>query len=175
MRTLRQFLSLICIILLATPLVAAADGPDILSLSADGTTGVPDVKLLAENSGGMTLELAIPSVELTDTRMGDQVFQALDLTGGGHLGAVGQPALPTFTRLVMLPSGSGVSVRVVDQETTDLGTLRLAPNLDIESADKVGPTRFDTALYTAAPASEIGATVGEPALMHGLRVVPVRE
>ena len=179
MRTLRQFLSLICVLLIATPLLvadsgtAAENGADVLSLSPDGTTGVPGVKLLTKSPGGLTLELDIPSVELSELELDGQIFQALDLTAGGHLGAVGQPALPTFTRLVALPSGSGVSVRVIDRETTDLGTLRLAPNQDIVSADKVGPVRFDTALYAAAPASEIGVTVGEPALMHGLRVVPV--
>ncbi|MEZ4388412.1 MAG: C25 family cysteine peptidase [Candidatus Krumholzibacteriia bacterium] len=159
--------------LLAAPLLAAEPGVDALSLKADGTVGKPSLEIVGRSASGLTLSLEIPSLEVSDLVLGDQTFKTLAVPEGGALGLEGQPALPTFTRLVALPAGSGVQVKVVGRELKDLGTMRLAPNLGIADKDAAGPLRFDARSYATSPASEATATVGEPALMHGQRVVPV--
>ncbi len=173
MRSMRWFLPLAGVLLMAAPLLAAQEAVRIQSLTPDGALGAPSVELLAQSPGSLTLELAVPSVEMTEKELDGRMFQSLELTGGGHFGAVGQPALPTFTRLVALPAGMGVAARVTATDKVDLGIVNLAPGYGIRSVDKMGPVRFDQSLYAAAPASEPAVTVGEPAIMHGMRVVPV--
>ncbi len=161
-------------LLVATPLLAADADVEPLSLKIDGTVGKPSLQIVDRSASGMVLSLDVPSLEVTDLDLGDESFKALALPEGGHLGLAGQPALPTFTRLVALPAGSGVQARVVDRQLVDLGILRLAPNLGIEDESKAaGPVRFDAVGYAAAAASQAAVTVGEPALMHGQRVDPV--
>ncbi len=172
MRSLRWSLPVLAVLILAVPALTAETAPEILPL-APGATGEPVVKVLAQRADGLTLEVEIPSLESEDVALDGRAFRALDLPGGGHLGATGEPAVPTLTRLVALPAGSGVTVRVTGTDVVDLGDLPLAPMAGITAADKAGPVRFDAAAYAAAAPSVAAAMPGEPAIMHGLRVVPV--
>jgi len=160
-------------LLSTTPALAGADGPTPLSLAADGKVGSPRLELVQRTDAGMTLSLEIPSLEVGDAEVGAESFKDLSLPGGGHRGLVGEPALPTYTRLVALPAGVGVQARLLDHRRVDLGALRLVPNRGIEDQQKAGAPSFDAVRYRAAGARDVGVEVGEPALMHGVRVVPV--
>ena len=71
------------------------------------------------------------------------------IVGGGSAGTAGQPALPTYTRLVALPAGSGVTVRVLQAATRSLGVMQPEPRQPVVEQGKSAPT-FDPALYAAA-------------------------
>jgi len=173
MRVQRIALILLGTLLTAAPMLAADAPVTIQSLSTDGTIGTPTVNLLAKKAGGMTLSLEIPSIDFQDVDLDGRTFKSLELPAGGHLGADGQAELPTVTRLVALPAGSGVEVRLLEKNLVSLGTMTIAPSQGIQDLNKAGPVRFDQALYASAPVTVPSVKVGEPALMHGVRVVPV--
>jgi hypothetical protein len=141
---------------------------------ADGTpAGEPVVTLTASKSSGMTLTLEIPSIDIATVDIAGRTFTDLEFQNGGHRGEDGQPSLPTITRLVSLPPGSGVAVSLLERDLVRLDDLVLAPNLPIMAADQPSLASFDPDWYAASGASEATVLVGEPALLHGLPVVPV--
>ena len=157
---------------LLLPVLALAAAPDVLPLKAGSTTADSDVAVLSAGTGGLTLELDLRGLESEEVTRDGRIFQRLSFADGGASGAVGQAALPTITRLVALPVGSGVQVRVVSTETQSLGAMTLEPMMPITDQDKAAPA-FNQSFYASAPASVPTVEVGDPALMHGLRVVPV--
>ncbi|HRY40244.1 MAG TPA: C25 family cysteine peptidase, partial [Candidatus Krumholzibacteria bacterium] len=172
MRCPRRALILLGALIPATLALAMEGEVESRSLLATGGRGDPRIDLVAARAGGLTLSLEIPSIDVTEVELGGRTFQALDLPGGGHRGGLGQAALPTVTRLVALPAGVGASVRLVDRQLVPVGNFSLAPVRGIETFDKAG-TSFDASAYGATPPAEPIVSVGEPALMRGVRVVPI--
>ncbi|HOX27277.1 MAG TPA: C25 family cysteine peptidase, partial [Candidatus Krumholzibacteria bacterium] len=154
------------------PVVAAGATREVLPLEPGPVAATADVRVLDRHAGGMTFELTVRGLAHETISRDGRTFDSLDLEDGGAMGAVGQPTVPTFTRLVPLPAGSGVDVRVVAQQKRSLGTMTLAPMEPTTEQGKAGPD-FDAAWYASAPVIEPGVVVGEPALMHGVRVVPI--
>jgi len=153
--------------------VAAAATSTTIALSPGADHGRPRVDVTAAGRDGLTLTLEIPSLEITDLELDARSFRGLDFYDGGHRGADGQPALPTVTRLVALPDGRGVAARLIDHDMASLGAMALAPNEPLRDGSKAHTPTFDAARYAAARPSEPEVLVGEPALLHGLRVVPI--
>ncbi len=164
----------ILIILAAAAPALAQDAPREISLAPGGETGKPVVTILDQRAGGLTLELEIPSLEATDVEIDGQAFRELAVPDGGFAGDIGRAALPTYTRLVALPAGVGAQVTLTAKQMAVLPAMDLAPAQPVvdEDAGKAA-LRLDSAWYARAPRTEPSVTVGEPAIMHGQRVVPV--
>jgi len=155
---LRAWISLVTIVVVFSPLTA---------------TAIPaEVRILAQSSSGLQLELDFSTLASESVEVDGEFFERLYLPGGGHRGAAGQPALPTFTQLVALPVGSGVQIQISASRRRDLGTMKLAPVQPVVEHGKAAPD-FDADWYARAATTEPGVSLGEPALLHGLRVVPV--
>ena len=170
----RRSLALLAILLVSAPLLAAETAPRTRVLATDAAGPAPRVEVRDQGPGGLSLEISIPQLEIRDHALGGETFDAVDLPGGGHLGEVGRAALPTLTRLVALPAGVGADVRITAREMVDLGILRIAPAEAVRAADgDATAAAFDEAAYAASGPSEPAVTVGAPALLHGVRVVPV--
>ncbi len=158
--------------LLLLPAISLAAQPTILPLDTGAQGADARVEVKAQSPGGLTLELSLPGLLHEQVDRDGMTFDRLDIIGGGAAGQVGQAGLPTYTRLVALPAGSGVQVRVLSSDLRALGTMTIDPRQPIVGQDKAAPA-FDLGLYQSAAASEPTAIVGEPAIMAGLRVVPV--
>jgi len=159
----------LCLIL---PTLALSASSDLLPLHPDATEAKAQVVLQDRQAQGLTLELSLQGLTSESVTIDGRTMTRLGIDAGGEAGAVGQAALPTITRLVALPSGSGVQAAITAMSRHDLGTMSLAPNLPILEQGKAAPT-FDLGHYRNAEASTPSIEVGEPALMHGLRVVPI--
>lgn len=144
----------------------------ILSLAGGAPNAGAEVRLVERTGSGAVLELELAGLECASLTVGDRRFDQLEIPGGGFRGYEGQPALPTVTRLVAVPDGLAVTVQMTERELRSLGALDLAPVLPVQENGKAAPG-FDATWYAQAPRSEPTVTVGEPALLHGLRVVPV--
>ncbi len=166
-------LPVLTLLVAATTALAATGPATSIALVPGAAAGSPSVAVAATKANGLTLVLELPSVDVADQELAGRTFRSLDIADGGHRGLPGQPALPTITRLVALPSGSGVTARLVDHELATVGTFALAPVEPVVEADKASTPTFDATWYAAAAASEPEVLVGEPALMHGQRVVPI--
>jgi hypothetical protein len=104
-------------------------------------------RVLDSTATTLRLELTIPGYErraVGDAANPDAV--ALLVPGGGELGALGAPALPTVSRLVAVPAGVRVSGAVVDYHAVILDDLDLAP---VTAGDGTPFTR-DAAAYAIA-------------------------
>lgn len=152
--------------------------PTGMALAASGSDSPPVAEIPwtidAQDESNLALKLAVPAPTVRMTELLGESFAEVSLPGAEAVGAVGRPALPVLTRLVAVPAGRTLQVTRADaREQTLDGTWRPAPFQPVTAAD-AAPV-WDDAWYaqkaaaTRAPLVEIGA----PALMHGVRVVPV--
>lgn len=172
-------LTLVCILAAACliPVTSLAVSPPLTILQGNGTVDpqlnqghLPSIDVLATSPNGLTLEFALPSIAMEEIDIEGQSFRSVTIPGGGLIGSLGAPQLPTFSRLVSIPDRAGVRIEMSVTEAEVMEGIRLAP---AQSQDG-SPFTLDAAAYdrdefTAIPA----AIVGRPALLRDLRVVPL--
>ncbi|MCB9465107.1 MAG: hypothetical protein H6682_15585, partial [Candidatus Eisenbacteria bacterium] len=135
-------------------------------VSTDGAA--TDIQLVSADAHGISLEYTFRDLSLEQTTLGGESFQSIEISGGGLIGDVGSPALPTFGRFVAVPEHSGVSVRITRLEEEEIPNVRLAPM----QPDEPGEFAIDLASYSRDEFDSVkDAVVGEPALLRDLRVV----
>ncbi len=169
--------ALLALILLSTGTLAlSAENSNLIPLGPETPSGTVSVDLAKKSSTGMTIHFRAPSLEITGKEKNGDSYQLINLPGEVLDGAEGRPALPLVSRLVAIPDGK--TLRVVDinsRQTPVDGGFRPWPAQGLKDANHQDLS-LDTAFYQgskmeAAPAL---VTVGEPGLVRGLRVVPVR-
>ncbi|MBK7669822.1 MAG: carboxypeptidase regulatory-like domain-containing protein [bacterium] len=173
MRSWRQFpaLSLVVCFLALCGLsgtaasAAAGAGPD---------NGEASWALTAGDAARISVTLQVPAPTVREAELLGETFAEISLPGTEAAGVPGQPALPVLGRFVAVPAG--MTVRLVAARAPEQvldGAWRPLPAQPVSAAD--APATWDRAWYaqkaaaTRAPLAE----VGEPAVMHGVRVVPV--
>ncbi len=157
-------------LLALNPPAAQAETASILALRPGATLEPPAVSVLAEDEGGVQLVIDLPALSLESYELEGATFQTLAMSGGQLVGRPGEPALPEFTRFVAIPATCGVGLRVVSVEEETYSGLRLLPM----QADEGSALAFDRELY--ARDEFLGGepvTVGAPAVLRDLRVVPL--
>jgi len=158
-------LSLLFVVILARPLLADSDRL-VLDPSADAD---PAITLKSSSDQGCTVVFDLPYLD-QETVIGDgQEFRSLTISGGGLVGDVGHPEIPTFSGLLALPVGRGVQADIRSREDHTLAGTRLAP---VQPQD--GGAFVVAPDYASSAADMRGPEVilGQPAIMHGRRVVP---
>jgi len=153
--------------------VAAAESarPARVPIASDADpTASPSVRVLEQTADGLRLEFELPALEIEALEVEGQTWHAIAIEGGAVTGTVGAPMLPTFSRLIEIPDRAGVSIEATVTETRELTGYRPVP---LQAEDGTG-FMVDAAAYAR---SGFDATppvqIGEPALMRGLRVVPI--
>lgn len=134
--------------------------PDAPPITADVT---------GHSSDGLDLRLDIGSLETTTVTLDGKEWTSLALEGGTIDGLFGQPALPVWTTLIVVPDGAAISVAGTIQKTHAIGDLDIAPMP--ATGEK---TNIDHAWYDSGQRAEPElVSVGEPARMGGITVVPL--
>jgi hypothetical protein len=157
-------------LLALTPGTVLAAEPSILALRAGAALEPPTMSVLAEDEGGLRLAIDLPALSIESYDLDGATFQTLAMDGGQLAGQPGEPALPVFTRFVAIPATSGVGLRIVSVEEETYTGMHLLPM----QADEGGTFALDRELY--ARDEDLGGepvTVGAPAIMRDLRVVPL--
>ncbi|MEZ4387022.1 MAG: C25 family cysteine peptidase [Candidatus Krumholzibacteriia bacterium] len=167
----RRVALLVQFALLALPLFASA-ATDALLLEDGARAAGASVTVLERGAAGCRLQFELAGFERTSVSLSGRTYVELAIPAGGFRGAENQAALPTYTRLVAVPDGLGVTAAIVERDLRPLGALALAPLRPIADARQAAPA-LDLGAYRATPTSRPEVIVGEPALLHGLRVVPV--
>ncbi len=143
---------------------------ETLPLLANATGEEPEVRLLASSEAGITLELELPCLERQEIEMEGASYQLLSVPGGRFEGEPGQAALPVLTRLVAIPARAAVQVRVTDRVEETFSGFHLLP----QQPDEDEGFQKDAAYYSRGGLGNTApVSVGEPALIRNLRVVPV--
>ncbi len=168
---MRRLLGLFALALvLLAPAAQATSEPQQLLLLPGAENPAPTLRLLAESGERMELEFTLPALQYEDVAIEGQSFQALAIQGGGLAGEEGQAGLPTYSRLVAVPAGMAVSARVVASEEAAFQGYRPLP---VQPADAKSPV-LDRAWYAGGEVARRPLVeVGEPAIMHGQRMVAV--
>ena len=138
----------------------------------------PQVRVLRHDQDQVEFEVQLPGVELSEGILEGHVWDRVEIPGGGYELDLGAPEVPHFTRLLAVPATAGVRAEFEALDVETLSDIELMPAQGKDPQDVMldkQPIRYDMAAYsqdTYYPAQEV--TTGEPALMRGLRVVPVR-
>jgi len=155
--------------MLAVPALATEQ---LQQLTLDPAADADQKVLTVQNDNGqlLTLEFALPYLNLETMDIEGENYQALTIQGGNLRGEVGQAALPTVSRFVMVPDDAAVNIELGARHEQVFADFRLFPVQPDESETFV----IDPAYYAAGdldtpPLVEVGA----PAIMHGMRVVPL--
>ncbi len=130
----------------------------------------PSVQVLEEDSQHLLLEFELPALEVLPIDVGGATYHVLAIEGGGVMGSVGAPMLPTFSRLIAIPDRAGVQIEAQVSESRELVGYRPVPMQPDTGEEFV----IDAAAYARqgyGPSES--AQIGEPALMRGLRVIPI--
>jgi len=98
--------------------LATADST-VLILDAAFTGDGPTARVLTAEPGQLRVEFRLPWLDVEQVDVDDQIYHALRIPGGGLTGQQGQPGLPTYSKLLAVPSGKSVSVRVVSSVTNN--------------------------------------------------------
>jgi hypothetical protein len=156
-------LALISALLLAFPI----SGSGQISIEpAHGESPLIEVITSTENGVSLVFELAdLPIEEVT---AGGEQFQLVSIPGGGFTGEVGNPAIPTFTRLVAIPAQAGVTVRAVPLDVEEMTGKHLMPmQADGASEFAYNADAYARDSFDATP----DASLGSPMILRDLRVV----
>jgi hypothetical protein len=147
---------------------SAAGAPRILGSGAADEP--PQLQVVSTSASGMQVEFTLPALSVEELQVGDEIFQSVTIPGGGDTGALGAPALPTCGRFVLVPDRSGVTVTATVQEEEEVAGYRLVPMQDEEATTFA----YDAPAYARVGyGNEPWVKAGEPALLGGLRVVPI--
>ncbi len=165
-RCVMLFLALSCAFLL--PGSGTAAPREILLTSSPGASS-PLLELTAGGLDGCELRFALPALTVEDVEAAGQTWQALTIEGGGLAGEIGEPGLPTYAGFVAVPAGHSVTARATVRERRTLEAVRLLPVQPDQGEDFV----VDAEAYAGASTQAAEMVVlGEPAIMHGVRLVP---
>jgi hypothetical protein len=168
---MRRTLGLLALslVLFATNATARVEASKLI-LDAGSELATPTVEILDRTQDLMRVEFTLPALDLQEMSIEGELFQTFAIPGGGQIGEDGQASLPTFSRLVAVPEGVAVSLRVINSDEQSFDNYRPLPMQPADAREFV----MDRGWYASgAPEIQAQAVVGEPAIMRDLRVVPV--
>lgn len=151
----------------------AAFGPVCAAGAADADP-TPAWSVTARDGAHLTVRLDVPTPTLREADLLGETFTDVTLPGAESAGEPGQPALPVLGRLVAVPEG--MDLRLVGARGAReplAGSWRPLPAQPVADAGAVATWDRDYYAAKAADATAPLAEIGEPARLHGVRVVPV--
>lgn len=81
----------------------------------------PDLRILASDSTGLTVELSVPSLSLTPSSSDQGACLSASVPQWGSSSSVGEPSLPVRGTLLGLPNGQPARVKVLAADFLSLG------------------------------------------------------
>ncbi len=142
-----------------------------IALTEDLTSAdKPAFSMESQDDSGLTLSFELGALDAQSVVIGGDIYHALEIEGGGVIGPVGTPMLPTFTRLIAIPDNAGMVIDGVEIETIELeGYLPFPMQEDGDNAFALNLAAYSAGLGT----EHAWVRLGEPAIARGMRVIPV--
>ncbi|MBU1701462.1 MAG: T9SS type A sorting domain-containing protein [Candidatus Eisenbacteria bacterium] len=158
----------ICILLL---LVSGFSTSPALAGSLQALQGQsPEIQILQSGDDGFQLLFELPEITMDPVTLNGLNFQEIAIPGGGLSGVEGEPALPTYTRLIAIPNQSGVSITFNAEEEELLAGYRVMPLQGANETDLLySPESYLRDDFGDMPLAEIG----DPAILRDFRVIPL--
>ncbi len=163
-------LTFFCIALIFVAFAAQAGdvGSDRIVLNAEASSSPPGVNLKSASDEQCTVIFDLPYLDRETVTVNGRSYQALSIPGGGLAGKVGHPGIPTYSGLLALPIGRSVRATILTRKDQTLQDTQLLPI----QPDKADEFVIDAAQYATPGQPSPTVILGEPAIMHGRRVVP---
>ncbi len=163
---LRLGITITLLLLVTTAALGEAPARETF-LDLPGAASDIEVEILRQDQDGVVLGMDLNRLAADRVKIDGREYSRLAIAGASDHGATGQPALPAFGRLLQVPAGLGVSLRILEMDTRTFDTAPLAPvpPRDGETV-RVDEAAYAKSLPDLAPSAEIGA----PGIMRDLRV-----
>ncbi|MBU0517581.1 T9SS type A sorting domain-containing protein [bacterium] len=150
----------------------------IIPLRADVQDDKPQIEILRYDANLVQFEVLLGSLELYEGILDGKTWDRVQIPGGSYDHEYGVPELPSFSHMIAIPAHAGVRVEFEALEVRTFTDLELMPMQEDEPeaiALEKSPVRYSSAAYQVdASGPEVQAVNGEPALMGGIRLVPVK-
>jgi hypothetical protein len=159
----------------------------ILTLQAS-RAGALEWSVLSESADGrrLVIEVRTPDPRRIETSLGGATFTRFELPDTRPVGSAGAPELLVEHRLLAVPPGASVRLRVLDTDLRDLGTARVVPRpiLAVRYGEGASPDDpasgmpderllYDPALYNADGPRREPASLGRVGTLRHQSVVPL--
>lgn len=129
---------------------------------------LPHIRVLESTDDRIELEFSLSALTVVPVDIEGGIYHLLEIEGGGQIGSLGEPMLPTFSRLVQLPDRSGVRIEVLGVETIEVADLRPFPvQAEDGTSFVVHRESYDP---DRRPVPDPWVVCGAPALARGMRV-----
>jgi hypothetical protein len=156
--------------ILITLLTISTASSESLQLRIDTPADHPAIQILRHDPHQVEFEVKIPLIHLSKEEINGRLWDRIELPGGAWAQNPGSPDVPSFSRLLAIPATAAISVQFERLEHRTITDIDLAPAPGSDQEE----IQFDEAVYARAdfyPSSQVSS--GDPALMRGLRVVPI--
>jgi len=164
-------------LMLAMAFVAIASQAAYLPIRSDIQDELPLAAMLHGDDRLIEFEVQIPGLELTSGTLEGKRWDRAEIPGGGFNMEFGRPEVPHFSRLLAIPARAAVRLEFEALETEIIPNIELMPAQgdEPEELNAAAPIHFDMSAYSQnAFYPEQRVKVGEPAVMRGVRLVPVQ-
>ena len=144
----------------------------------DVTDERPVIQVLRHDQNQIQIEVKLSGINLLEGTLEGRHWDRVEIPGGGFELDLGAPEVPHFTRLLAIPSTVGVRAEFKLLESKTLPDIDLMPAQGLDPQDLVKTpqiTHLDPEVYsenTFYPQEVV--TVGDPALMRGMRFIPIQ-
>ncbi len=157
---------------------SAAAYAGTVNLRGDVPEDTPRIDVIRHDAERIEFEVRIPVVNVLQSTLDGKVWDRVEIPGGGSGYEIGAPEIPHFSRLIAIPATSAVQAEFKTLETTILPDIELIPAQEVDPEDLAQNPRidqYDQEVYsTDAFYPSIDVITGDPSLLRGLRVIPVR-
>ncbi len=136
---------------------------------------IPSFEVIDSATGQLMLEFLLPGLTATTRELGGDIYQQLTIDGGDYSGHVGEPMLPTFSRLLELPASKGVTIEINAVETTTISNIKPMPNQSsVTDAFIIDHDAYqDATSFSSDFSNDQTIAIGDPAIARGVRVAPI--
>jgi len=166
---LRLGITLTLLLLVTTTALGSMPARTTLLDRSDGAPDV-DIEILQKDADRLVLQMDLNRLGTEPVEIDGRGFERLVLPGATEQGLEGQASLPAIGRLIQVPDGNGVEIRILDMELREFDTAPIAPIAPREGeAVRVDEAYYGRDLSRLRPTAEVGM----PGIMHDLRVSPV--
>jgi len=154
------------VILLAAAVLTAAVAPALAAAQSSSP-----LRVLESSPTRIVVEAEFARPHITTRALDGMTYELLTIPGAYPLGDPGRPTLSVAATLLSIPGTAAPKLTVLESEYEEIGDLTLFP-VQAVGAERTAPDRDAYAVDAFSP--EQPATIGEPAIMRDLRVVPLR-
>lgn len=145
-------------------------------LAGDRMVETPQHYIQQSDDQLIVVDYVFPGVNISQIENGEEIFDLIRLEGTGYMGTIGAPELPVLTKLFAIPDRARVKVKSAEPVYKTYQNISAYPHQEYEYGHPQNSGRLvidETVYGKSAMFPEKWVTLGKPAIMRDLRIIPV--